>query len=85
MHGKQGENNCQKTQCIEKKTRLFANSSDQDACQGRTDETGAIHYHGIQRYGIAYILVLFNHLHDERLARGDIQCVHATEKNAQEG
>jgi hypothetical protein len=63
------------TQAVEEKTAPFAYTDNQEASDGGADKAGAIGQHGVEREGVAEVLLLVHEVDHQGLTGGHIDSI----------
>lgn len=83
LHEQERHEDCQEAQAVDEEADPLTAQTDEDPGQRRTDEPGAVEQGGVQRDGVSQVVLVLEHLHDERMPHRHVEGIHETEKEGE--
>ena len=83
MHHEQRRDYGQVADSIDEETPSFTDRCDHNTRDSRADQSRAIHHRGVDGDGITEVVAVFDHLHQEGLARRHVEGVYQALQNGE--
>lgn len=75
FHSQEGDDDGDEADGVDEKTYTLAGKGDEEACDGRADEAGAVEDEGVEGDCVRQVIVIIDKLADECLPGGHVEAV----------